>query len=275
MVHRYSGPMDCLTLSIHRYERSHDLTQQDAPGRMRPMKTTTTSRKFVGYYRVSTAKQGRSGLGLEAQRELVRQFLTGSTGFPPIVEFVEEESGRNDKRPALAAALAACRVHRATLIIAKLDRLSRNQRFLMELVDSGVDVQFCDLPQIPPGAAGRFMLQQMASVAELEAGLISERTRAALRAKVARDGQWDRKAAHHLRPGIGQSAATAAVKALADARAADLAGHIQTLQARGITSLNALAQQLDAEGIATARGGQWTATAVRRVLERARQSAQG
>lgn len=233
------------------------------------MKTTTTPRKFVGYYRVSTAKQGRSGLGLEAQRELVRQFLTNSAGFPPIVEFVEEESGRNDRRPALAAALAACRVHRATLIIAKLDRLSRNQRFLMELVDSGVDVQFCDLPQIPPGAAGRFMLQQMASVAELEAGLISERTRAALRAKVARDGQWDRKAAHHLRPGIGQSAATAAVKAVADARAADLAGHIQTLRARGITSFNALAQQLDAEGIATARGGRWTATAVRRVLERA------
>ena len=92
---------------------------------------------------------------------------------------------------------------------------------------------------------------------------------------MARDGQWDRKAAHHLRPGIGQSAATAAVKAVADARAADLAGHIQPLQARGITSLNALAQQLDAEGIATARGGQWTATAVRRVLERARLSAQG
>lgn len=235
------------------------------------MRTTpaTNTRKYIGYYRVSTAKQGRSGLGLDAQRELVRQFLAGTSGFPPIAEFVEEESGRKDDRPALGAALAACRIHRATLIIAKLDRLSRNQAFLMSLVDSGVEVVFCDLPQIPAGAAGRFMLQQMASVAELEAGLISERTKAALQAKVARDGQWDRNASHHLIPGAGQQAATAAVKAMADARAADLLSHLQQLQAGGISSLQALARQLNADGIPTARGGQWTATAVKRVMERA------
>ena len=231
--------------------------------------TTTSTRKYIAYYRVSTAKQGRSGLGLDAQRELVRQFLAGTSGFPPIIEFVEEESGRRTDRPALGAALAACRIHRATLIIAKLDRLSRNQAFLMSLVDSGVDVVFCDFPQIPAGAAGRFMLQSMASVAELEAGLISERTKAALQAKVARDGQWDRNASHHLIPGAGQQAATAAVKAAADARAADLLGHLQQLQAAGVTSLQALARQLNADGIPTARGGQWTATAVKRVLERA------
>ena len=96
--------------------------------------------------------------------------------------------------------------------LGKLDRLSRNQAFLMSLIDSGVDVLFCDLPQIPTGAVGRFMLQQMSAVAELKAGLISERTKAALAAKVARDGQWDRKVNHHLVAGAGQKAATAAVE---------------------------------------------------------------
>ncbi len=225
--------------------------------------------QFVAYYRVSTEKQGRSGLGLDAQRDLVRQFLAGSRGFPPIAEFVETESGRRVDRPALAEALKACRVRGATLIIAKLDRLARNARFLMELVDSSVNVLFCDLPQVPAGAAGRFMLQQMAAVAELEAGLISERTRAALRAKVARDGQWDRKASHHLVPGAGQAAAAATVKEAARARAGDLAGHLQALQAEGVAGLNALARRLNADSIPTARGGAWTATAVRRILARA------
>jgi DNA invertase Pin-like site-specific DNA recombinase len=240
---------------------------------MQPMNTKKTQpaapQRFIAYYRVSTAKQGQSGLGLDAQRDRVQQFLKGSAGFPPLAEFVEEESGRKVDRPALAAALAACRVRGATLIIAKLDRLARNQRFLMELVDSGTEVLFCDFPQIPAGAAGRFMLQQMAAVAELEAGLISERTKAALRAKVARDGQWDRKAAHHLRPGVGQKAAAAAVKAAADARAADLLGHLQGLRAEGVTSLAAHAKHLNEAGIPTPRGGQWTATAVSRVLQRA------
>src|SRR5918997_3223253 len=170
-----------------------------------------TISKTVAYYRVSTDRQGRSGLGLDAQRDTVRQFLAGTGGYPPIAEYVETESGRktDQQRPELAKALAACRAHKATLVIAKLDRLSRNQAFLMRLVDSGVDVLFCDLPEIGRGATGRFMLQQMAAVAELEAGLISERTKAALRAKVERDGQWDRKAKHHLVPGAGQMQAAA------------------------------------------------------------------
>lgn len=222
--------------------------------------------KFVAYYRVSTEKQGRSGLGVDAQREAVKRFLHSSGGFPPVAEFVEEESGRKVDRPELAKAMAACRVHKATLVIAKLDRLSRNQSFLMGLIDSGVDVVFCDLPSIPAGAAGRFMLQQMAAVAELEAGLISERTKAALAAKVARDGQWDRKASHHLVAGAGQAEAVAAVKAKANAFASDMNAHIKGLQERGITSLSALADALNAEGVTTSRGSKWTATAVRRVL---------
>ena len=265
-------------LSLHRYEPSDDLTRLAKAAIIRPMiknkpqspaSRPASAPRFIAYYRVSTEKQGRSGLGLEAQGETVRRFLEGTGGFPPLAEFVEEESGRRTDRPALAEALAACRVRKATLIIAKLDRLARNQRFLMELIDSGTDVLFCDLPQIPAGPAGRFLLQQMASVAELEAGLISERTKAALAAKVARDGQWDRKASHHLVPGAGQQAATAAVKASAAAFAADLIGHLRGLQAEGVTSLSGMARRLNDDGITTSRGAQWTATAVKRVMERA------
>lgn len=234
---------------------------------------TKTPRKFVSYLRVSSQQQGRSGLGVDAQREVVKQFLAGSEGFPPLAEYVETESGRKADRPELAKALAACRVHKATLIIAKLDRLSRNQQFLMSLLDSGVDVLFCDLPQVPAGAAGRFMLQQMASVAELEAGLISERTKAALKAKVARDGQWDRKASHHLVAGAGQQAAAAAVKAKANERAADLLPMLEQWQAEGTTTLSGLADKMNQEGITTTRGAKWTAMAILRVLKRKNEQA--
>lgn len=229
---------------------------------------TIPANKFVSYLRVSTDKQGKSGLGLDAQRKVVQQFLENRDGFPPVVEFVEQESGRKNDRPELAKALAACRVHKATLLVAKLDRLARNQQFLMSLVDSGVEVLFCDLPQLPAGAAGRFMLQQMAAVSELEAGLISERTKAALAAKVARDGQWDRKASHHLVAGAGQQAAAAAVKAKANERAADLLPMLEQFKAEGTTTLNGLADKLNREGITTARGAKWTATAILRVLKR-------
>lgn len=226
--------------------------------------------KYIAYYRVSTDRQGKSGLGIEGQREMVRQFLASSDGYPPFAEFVETESGRKNTRPELVKALAACRVHGATLIIAKLDRLARNAQFLMELVDNSERTpRFCDFPSIPEGAAGRFMLQQMAAVAELEAGLISERTKAALRAKVARDGQWNRKAKHHLVPGAGQEAAVKAAKDKADQKAADLASYIEGLREGGVTSLNALARLLNSQGIPTPRGGQWTATAVKRVVARA------
>jgi DNA invertase Pin-like site-specific DNA recombinase len=220
--------------------------------------------RFIAYYRVSTDRQGQSGLGIEAQREAVTQRLAATGGYPPLQEFIETESGRRADRPELAKALAACRVYKATLIIAKLDRLARNQQFLMALVDSGANVIFGDLPDIPPGAMGRFMLQQMAAVAELEAGLVSERTKAALRAKVERDGQWDRKAKHHLVPGAGQKAATAAVKAKAMERAADLADTVRQMAEEGL-SLHRMAARLNEEGIPTARGATWTATAVRRI----------
>src|ERR1700733_12221106 len=129
--------------------------------------------KFVSYLRVSTDKQGRSGLGVEAQREAVARYLNGGS-WKLVAEYVETESGKRSDRPKLAAALAHAKAIGATVVFAKLDRLYRNAKFLLTLIDSGVDVVFCDLPQIPPGAMGRFMLTQMAAVAELEADLISE-----------------------------------------------------------------------------------------------------
>jgi DNA invertase Pin-like site-specific DNA recombinase len=140
--------------------------------------------RFVAYYRVSTDQQGRSGLGLEAQRETVRGFLNGGQ-WKLCGEFVEVESGRRSERPELDKALTHCRVMGATLIVANVSRLTRSVAFLSRLLEGNVEVRFCDLPQIE-GPTGKFMLQQMAAVAELEAGLISDRTRKALAAAKAR-----------------------------------------------------------------------------------------
>jgi DNA invertase Pin-like site-specific DNA recombinase len=131
--------------------------------------------RFVSYLRVSTDKQGKSGLGLEAQREAVATHLNGGA-WTLISEHVEVESGKQDARPELAKALARCKLTGATLIVAKLDRLSRNQSFLMSVYEGMGDggVVFCDLPTIPAGPVGKFIVQQMAAVAELERGLISQ-----------------------------------------------------------------------------------------------------
>src|ERR1700758_2719915 len=140
--------------------------------------------RCVAYYRVSTAKQGHSGLGLQAQREAVVRYLNGD-GSQVIAEFTEVESGKRSDRPQLEKALTAARLHRCSLVVAKVDRLTRSVSFLSRLLEAGVDVRFADLPAIE-GPTGRFMLQQMAAVAELEAGLISSRTKAALAAAKAR-----------------------------------------------------------------------------------------
>ena len=134
--------------------------------------------EFVCYYRVSTGRQGKSGLGLDAQRTAVEAYRNG--GDRTIVEeFTEVESGKNSDRPALDQALSAARLHRAALVVSKVDRLTRSVAFLSRLLEAGVDVRFADLPQIE-GATGRFLLQQMVAVAELEAGMISKRTKDAL-----------------------------------------------------------------------------------------------
>lgn len=230
-----------------------------------------TERKWVAYYRVSTERQGRSGLGLEAQREAVRTYLAGK-GWPPVQEFTEVESGKRADRPELAKALAACRLHRATLVVAKLDRLARNTRFLLSVVEGTGEegVVFCDLPSIPPGAVGKFMVTQMAAVAELEAAMISARTKAALAAAKARGvtlGGRREGAGDLSRVADRGRVASAALRASkARQRAADLSGIIADLRASGAASLRDLAAGLNTRGIPTPRGGNWTAVQVSRVL---------
>jgi DNA invertase Pin-like site-specific DNA recombinase len=138
----------------------------------------------------------------------------------------------------------------------------------MKLIEYNVPVVFCDLPQLQ-GAIGTFMLHQMVAVAQLEAGLVSERTKAALAAKVERDGQWDRKAKHHLVPGAGQRKAVQRVKERAVERAQDLLSEILAVKAEGAVSLNAVAQALNERDIPSPRGGRWQATTVRRVMAKA------
>ncbi len=238
--------------------------------------------KFVAYYRVSTGRQGKSGLGLDAQRAAVESYLNGGD-WAIVDEFTEVESGKNSDRPALDKALGAARLHRSALVVSKVDRLTRSVAFLSRLLEAGVDVRFADLPQIE-GATGRFLLQQMVAVAELEAGMISARTKAALamaRKRGVKLGGRRRKVigldarGKKIYGEVVKGSASARAKAVAvtqqraDARAADVAPSIKALQASGATSLRAIAAGLNARNIPTARGyGTWSAVQVARVLER-------
>jgi DNA invertase Pin-like site-specific DNA recombinase len=222
---------------------------------------------FICYLRVSTGKQGASGLGLEAQREAVRVYLNGGD-WHVIGEFVEVESGRDSDRPVLAQALAAARLHRLPLVVAKVDRLTRSLAFLSRLIEAGVDVRFCDLPKIE-GPAGRFMLQQMAAVAELEAGMIGKRTKDALAAAKARGVKLGgRRNGQRLTPDM-RAAGRAAMVDQSRARARDLAPVIAEIRAAGVRSLGGIAKELSARRIPTARGGSvWAEVQVSRVLQR-------
>ena len=130
---------------------------------------------YVAYLRVSTQRQGTSGLGLQAQQEIIRKYLNGSS---PVAEFVEVESGRKSDRPKLHEALELCKKKKATLIVAKMDRLSRNVAFTSQLLDSGIEIVFCDFPR-----ANRLVLTIISAISEYEAGLIRQRTKAALQVK--------------------------------------------------------------------------------------------
>ncbi len=226
-------------------------------------------RKYVAYYRVSTDRQKRSGLGLEAQREAVTNFLNGGK-WKLVGEFTEAESGKRNDRPALAQALALCRLHNAALVVAKLDRLARNTQFLLTVVkESGeAGVVFCDLPSIPEGPTGKFLLTQMASVAELEAGLISQRTKAALKAAKARGqvlGCQNDNIARYAKRGA-KASATARTRN-AQKRAADVLPIIEVINPNGMLSLRQIATELNERGITSARGGEWSAIQVRRILD--------
>jgi DNA invertase Pin-like site-specific DNA recombinase len=224
-----------------------------------------TNGEFVAYYRVSTARQGASGLGLEAQRAAVASYLNGGE-WRILAEFTEIESGRKVARPELERALHKARLHRVPLVVAKVDRLARSKGFLERILESGVDVRFCDLPKIE-GATGRFILQQMAAVAELEAGLISTRTKAALEAAKQRGKKLGGNRGVKLTM-AAQEAGRAAQTARAALRSQDLAPVIAELRASGIESMNGMAGALSARGIPTARGGRnWSAVQVARMLK--------
>src|SRR4051812_5378665 len=223
----------------------------------------TQTGRFIAYYRVSTDKQGKSGLGLEAQRTAVMNYLNGGD-WQVVAEFTEVESGKRSDRPQLDAALKAARLHRAAIVVSKVDRLTRSVAFLSKVLEAGVDVRFADLPQIE-GPTGRFMLQQMASVAELEAGLISKRTRDALAAAKARGRKLGGNRGVKLTE-AARKAGRNAVARHADQRAADIAPTIAELRECGVTTLRAIASELNARKIPTATGGEWSATQVNRVL---------
>jgi len=217
---------------------------------------------YVAYYRVSTARQGTSGLGLEAQKETVRQFLNGGN-WALLGEFTEVESGKDSDRPELAKAFRACRLYGAKLVIAKLDRLSRDAHFLLGLEKAGVDFVAADMP-----SANRLTVGIMAMVADEERRMISARTKAALKAAKARGVKLGGNRGSVVDDAARQASA-AARSNRAKNRASDLAPIIEELKASGANSLGAIAKALTSRGIPTARGKSvWTPAGVSRVLER-------
>ncbi|WP_316232894.1 recombinase family protein [Bradyrhizobium sp. SZCCHNPS2010] len=219
---------------------------------------------FVSYCRVSTARQGKSGLGLEAQREAVSRYLNGGQ-WSLVAEFTEVESGKRNDRPELAKALRACRVYGAKLVIAKLDRLSRDAHFLLGLEKAGVDFVAADMPH-----ANRLTVGIMAMVADEERRMISQRTKAALAAAKKRGVQLGGDRGAKLSR-TARQAGRDAQAARATERAADLGPIIRDLEANGITSLNGLAKALTQRMVPTPRGSNtWSAVQVARMIARLR-----
>ena len=228
--------------------------------------------KFIAYYRVSTKKQGKSGLGLDAQKEAVANYLNGGK-WKLVAEKTEIETGKLNSRPALAEALLLCRLHNATLIIAKLDRLARNARFLLTIVEESGEsgVVFCDLPTVPPGPVGKFLITQMAATAELEAGLVSQRTKSALSAAKARGTKLGglRGPAGRMKR-ISKLGTVQSAKVRSEAserRRSDLQPILEDIQKSGAKSLREIAAALNERGVTTPRGGEWSAVQVKRLLD--------
>jgi DNA invertase Pin-like site-specific DNA recombinase len=224
---------------------------------------TANTGKFVAYYRASSAWQSRSGLELKAQQDAIHNHLNGGD-WRIVAEFTEVESGKRKDRPKLAEALAACRVHGAKLIIAKLDKLARNVVFVSALMEAGVEFEALDFPQ-----ANRRSIHILAAVAKHEAKVISERTKAALAAAKRRGVKLGGFRGAKLTAKARQ-AGIKTIQARADARAADLAPIIRELLATRATSLRRIADELNRRGIRTPRGKQWLAGSVSQLLMRIR-----
>jgi DNA invertase Pin-like site-specific DNA recombinase len=220
--------------------------------------------KFISYLRVSTARQGRSGLGLEAQRQAVKDYLDGGR-WRLLGEHVEIESAKNGDRPQLYAALHQTKATGATLIVAKLDRLSRDLAFLANLQKSGVRFLAADMPE-----ANELTIHVMAALAQHERRMISDRTRQAL-ASAKRRGVVlgnPNGAAPLRRAGKGNRDAVVTIKAQAAQRALDVRVIIDDIRRTGIKTLQGIADELNAREIETARGGRWYPMTVRNVLLR-------
>ncbi len=218
----------------------------------------------VAYYRVSTQKQGRSGLGLEAQQWAVREHLD-KTNRKLVAELVEIESGKNPDRPKLSEALTLCRLTRSKLIVARLDRLARNVAFVARLMEAGVDFEAVDFPQ-----ANRFTIHILAAVAEYEGRLISERTKAGLAAAKARGvklGGWENRARPSGHLG-GLAKARQIIMEKVAIRTADLAPVVADIRAAGFVSIAAVARQLTERGIRPLRADRWSLGSARRLLAR-------
>ena len=220
--------------------------------------------RIIAYERVSTARQGQSGLGLEAQRQAIDAFAA-TTNARLLERFTEIESGTRNDRPELARALALARLTGATLVIARLDRLSRNAAFLLALRDSNVRFLAVDMPQ-----ANDLTVGIMALVAEAERAAISRRTKEALAAAKARGTRLGNPngAAALRRAGKGTSALRATITANADAHAEALAPVVADIRAAGHHSLRAIATDLTIRGMKTRRGGGWQVSNVRGLLIR-------
>jgi DNA invertase Pin-like site-specific DNA recombinase len=213
--------------------------------------------KFVAYYRVSAHSQGRSGLGLDAQRKAVTHYLNGGA-WELVGEFTEIESGKQSQRPELVKALAACRKLRARLVIAKFNRLSRNLAFITRLMHSDVEFIALDNPH-----ANSLTIQTLATVAQHRREMISERTKSGLAAAKAAGKK------------LGTRDPKGAVKRMAKAReakaeqfAASVLPVIRAIEALGFTSNAAIAAQLNARNVLTARGKEWTHVQVGRARSR-------
>ena len=234
---------------------------RDSGGQRGPL--TDPPRKLIGYVRVSTAQQGKSGLGIEAQKQALERFAT-TEGFDLIKVYVEVETGKGadalDRRPQLAAALSEARRQRCSVAVAKLDRLSRDVHFISGLMAHRVPFLVADLgPDVDP-----FILHLFAALAQKERALISKRTTEALAAAKARGTVLGN-------PHIEQARqkAVAEITAQADQRAANVLPLIREIRKAGATSLRQIADALNARGISSPRGGDWHATSVRNMLARA------
>ncbi|MCK8496089.1 recombinase family protein [Spirosoma sp. RP8] len=215
---------------------------------------------FVAYYRVSTKKQGQSGLGLDAQRSSVLRFVKEQTLL--VAEFCDIESGKNDQRPELGKAIDYANRHNARLVIAKLDRLSRNMTFVSSLMDSKVSFVCADMPD-----ANEFTIHIFAALAQQERKMIGERTKKALDEKLLRVGQWRKGANSFLRPEVlakaAQSNRDRAANNENNRKASEL---IHALSVANLSYVE-MARRLNRAGFKTARGGHFQATQVMRLAK--------